>query len=569
LEELSFGRDIVIVLAAATAGGFLAHRLKLPVILGYLAAGIAIGPNGFSVVQHLETVDALATIGVVLLLFALGLEFSLHDLLRLGKIAVLGGIAQILFTAALALVLGRFLGYQLLPTILFGFLIALSSTTIVLKTLTERGELDTGHGRIMTGILLVQDLAVVPLIVIIPAIGGGNGNIWLPLGIAVLKAILIVGIMLALGLWGLPWLLKRVAATRSRELFMLMVFSLSLAAALGTYVFGLSAALGAFIAGLVVSESSFARQAFADIIPLRNVFLALFFVSLGMLFSPQFVAGNVLLVIIVVIGIILVKLLVCFLISWAAGFDPKTVIFVSLGLIQIGEFSFILAQMGASNGLIPLELYDLILASALFTMIITPFAFSLAGGIYRHFGQSPVMNWLTRQRRFALMEREKLELVGHAVICGYGRIGENLTRVLKIRNFHFVVIDLDPLVIARLQSEGHHAIYGDATSPEILAHTNLEKSRVLIITYNDLISTELTARNARNINPHQDIVARVSQDRDAELLRGMGVSELVLPEFEASLEITRHTLHRFGLTTIEIQYILSGLRGKGQSLEEK
>jgi len=562
LEELSLGRDLVIVLAAATAGGLLAYRLKLPVILGYLAVGIAIGPNGFSVVKNLSTVEALATIGVVLLFFTLGIEFSLKDLLRLGKIVVLGGIAQIIFTTALGLVLGRLLGYHLLSSIIFGILIAMSSTTIVLKTLMERGELDSNHGRIMTGILLIQDLAVVPVMVIMPAIGGNSNELWLSLGIAVIKALLIIGIMLALGLWVLPWLLKRVAAVRSRELFLLTVFSLSLAAALGTYAFGLSAALGAFIAGLIVNESPFARQALADILPLRNAFVALFFVSLGMLFSPHFVAGNVLLVLVAVVGIVIIKFLVCGLVAWFIGSDPKTTIFVSLGLVQIGEFSFVMAQLGEQTRLISSSLYDLVLAGALFTMLLTPFTFNLASFIYRRLSQKPVLDRLTRRRFDFTTGKKKLELSGHAVICGYGRIGENLATVLQSRKFPFLVIDLNPTTVARLEAEGVPAIYGDAASPEILTHVNLEKCRILVITYDDLIATELTARNARRINPRLDIVARVAHDTHAEVLRGIGVSELVLPEFEASLEITRHTLHRFGLSTLEIQYILNSLRGQ-------
>jgi CPA2 family monovalent cation:H+ antiporter-2 len=347
-------------------------------------------------------------------------------------------------------------------------------------------------------------------------------------------------------------------------LFLLTVFSVALAAALGTFAFGLSAALGAFIAGLVVSESPFSRQAFADILPLRNAFVALFFVSLGMLFSAQFVAANIWLVVLTVVSIFVIKTIICGAVTWFFGGDYRTIIFVSLGMMQIGEFSFVLAQVGESTSVLSLDQYDLVLASTLFTMVLTPLSFNLASYTYRHLSQTPLAAKLAR-RRFELVLHTKIgELSGHAVICGYGRIGEHLTGVLKTRNFPFLVIDLDPATVAGLSAAGNPAMYGDATSPEILRHAGLDKARVLIITYNELIATELTARNARRLNPRLDIVARVSRDADAGLLKGIGVSELVMPDFEASLEITRHTLHRFGLTNQEIQYILSGLREKGR-----
>jgi len=563
VEEPGVGLDLIIVLATAIAGGMLARRARLPVILGYLVGGIVIGPSVFGLVHDSTTINALATIGVILLLFTLGLEFSLGELKRMGKVAILGGIAQILLTAAVGLALGKLLGWVMLEAIFFGFLIALSSTMIVLKILMERGELDSGHGRIMIGILLVQDLSLVPLMIILPAMGGGGAELWLSLGIAVLKAALFIGVMLVLGLWGLPWLLGRVAGGRSRELFLLTVVTLSLAAALGAYFLGLSAAVGAFIAGLLIGQSAFARQAFADIVPLRDTFGALFFVSLGMLANLNFVVGNVAIIAIVVTVIIVAKFIICSLIPWFFGYSPKTALFVGMGLIQVGEFSFVLAGMGLAAGIISQYLYSLTLTSAIVTMLLTPFAFSFASFFYRRLSQGRRFGWLVAARPDPGWQREQWQLSGHAVICGLGRVGSNLAKVLERRKLSYLVIDLDPLVISRLHSQGVPAIYGDASNPEILAHAQLEKARVLICAFRDFIAVELTTRNALRINPKLDIVARVHRDADAELLKGIGVSELVRPEFEASLEITRHTLHRFGVTSPEIQHILSGLREGG------
>jgi len=561
MEQLGLGLDLIIVLAVAIAGGILARRLRLPIILGYLAGGIAIGPYGFSLVRDLETINTLATVGVILLLFTLGLEFSLSELRRIGKVAVLGGIAQILLTAAVGLALGKLLGWEILQAIFFGFLIALSSTMIVLKTLMERGELDSGHGRVMIGILLVQDLSLVPLMIILPAMGGGGGELWLPLGIAILKAVLFIGVMLVLGMWGLPWLLGRVAGGRSRELFLLTVVALCLAAAFGAYFLGLSAAVGAFIAGLLIGQSAFARQAFADIVPLRDTFGALFFVSLGMLANPHFVTGNGATIAVTVMVIIVAKFIICSAIAWSFSYSPKTALFVGMGLIQIGEFSFVLAGMGTEAGIISPYIYSLTLTSAIITMLLTPFALSFASFLYRHLSQGERFGRLVARRLDPGWQSRRWELSGHAVICGHGRVGSSLARVLERRKLSYLVIDLDPQVISALHAREIPCIYGDASNPEILAHAQLDKARVLICTFPDFIAVELTTRNALRINPRLDIVARVHRDVDAELLKGIGVSEIVRPEFEAGLEITRHTLHRFGISGPEIQLILAGLRG--------
>jgi CPA2 family monovalent cation:H+ antiporter-2 len=560
LESLDIGLDLLIVLVTAIVGGVLARWLRLPVIVGYLAGGIAVGPFGLGLVQETDTIASLAEIGVVLLLFAIGLEFSLKELLRMGRIAILGGIAQILLTAAAGFGLGQIVGFSTTGAVFFGFIVALSSTMVVLKLLMERGELDTTHGRIMLGILLVQDLSVVPIMVLMPAVGGEAGNIWLELGVALAKAVGFIAVMLVLGYWGMPWFLKRVAGQRSRELFLLTVIVLCLAAAFGTYYFGLSAAFGAFAAGLLISQSGFARQAFADIMPLRDTFGALFFVSLGMLANLRFIGENVGTVAIVVAVIILVKFVICTAITRIFGYGHKTVLMVGTGLIQIGEFSFIIAMMGVDLGILSERLYSLTIAAAIITMLLTPFAMSLNSFIYRRLSQKA---WFARQmagRAEPHFQVESLELSHHAVICGYGDVGSRIAQVLEKQQFSYLVIELDPTVISRLRAQGIPCIYGDASNPEILAHASLDRARVLICTIPDYVAEELTARNARRINPRVDIVARVHRDSDVELLKGVGVTEIVLPFFEGSLEMIRHTLHRFGMSTTEIQYILNTLR---------
>jgi CPA2 family monovalent cation:H+ antiporter-2 len=560
VESLSVGLNLLIVLATAVAGGMAAKRLHFPVILGYLAGGILVGPFGFGLVHDNATIDTLANIGVVLMLFAIGLEFSLNELLRFGKVAVFGGIAQILLTATVGFGLGRLVGMGNTGAVFFGLIISLSSTMVVLKLLLDRGEIDTTHGRVLLGILLVQDLSVVPIMVIMPAMGDPAGALWASLGMAFMKAAGFIALMLVFSYWGMPWLLKRVAGQRSRELFLLTVIVLCLAAAFGTYYFGLSAAFGAFAAGLLISQSPFARQAFADILPLRDTFAALFFVSLGMLADRHYILSNASIIAVVVAVIILVKLIITSGIIRLFGYSQKTVLFVGTGLINVGEFGFIIALIGLKVNIFTGDMYNLIIASAIITMFVTPFAMTISSFGYAKLSQSKRFSKQMTSRLEPGGYLHSVQLSRHAVICGYGQVGRRIAEVLEKQKLAYLVIELDPNVVTNLRRRGVLCIYGDASNPEILAHADLDKARILICTTPDYVATKLTAQNAKKINPKLDIVARVHHDRDVESLKDIGVTELVLPFFEGSLEMIRHTLHKFGMSGTDIQYILNKMR---------
>ncbi len=559
MENLDLGLELIIVLVAAVAGGILAHRLKLPVLLGYLVAGMLVSPHGLGLVQDTAAIESLASIGVILLLFTLGLEFSIDELRRIGGVAVLGGTAQILLTALAGFILGKALGWATAEAIFFGFLISLSSTLIVLKLLLERGELDTVHGRIMTGILLMQDLSLVPLMIVLPTLGKSGAEIGPALLSAAWDALGFVIVMAGLGLFLLPKVLDKVAEARSRELFLISVVSLSLAAAIAAQFFGVSAAVGAFIAGILIGRSVFARQALADIVPFRDAFGALFFVSLGTLADLSFITNNPGLVIGVVAFIILVKFAICAAIPWLFGYNARTAIFTGFGLTQIGEFSFVLAGVGVAAGILRDTTYALTLGVAITTMVLTPFVLSLANFAYRQLERFKFGQRLLSLR--AEVDNRKVQpLTGHTVICGGGRSADTLIKVLSRRNLAHLIIDLDPQVITHFRRQGVPCIYGDASNPEILSCANLEKAKMLVCTFPSFLDVELTVKNARRLNPKLDIVARVERDRDADALRKVGVNELVKPEFESSLEITRHALHRYGVTATEIQYLLNSLR---------
>jgi len=560
MEGLGLLVDLVIVLAAALAGGLLARVLKLPLVLGYIVGGIAVGPYALRLVGDVGQVETLATIGVVLLMFALGLQFSLKTLRQLGKVAVAGGLVQILLTVGLGLLVGTLLHRTLVEAVLLGFVFALSSTMVVLKILMERGELESTHGRVMVGILLVQDLAVVPMMVVLPVLGEMGSAVLPALGIATLKAVVFLAAMLVLGIWVLPWVMKRVAGVRSRELFLLAVVGLGLGLAFGTYYFGLSVALGAFVAGLLIGESEYAHQALAEVIPLRDIFATLFFASLGMLVDPGFFLDNVGTVIAVVVAIIAGKSIICALVPWLFGYSVKTTLFVGAGLFQIGEFSFVLAAAALNTGVIPTQLYNLILTSAVITILLTPFALGLASTLYAKLSQAPAVARFLAGRGDLTFPAGDPGLRAHVVICGYGRVGRNLGAILARRGFSYLVIDIDPYVISGLRATGVPCIYGDSSNPEILSRVSLDKARVLVTAFHDALATEMTVSNALQINPRLHVVARVHLDSEIQALRKLGVARLVRPEFEAGLEVIRHTLHRFGVASQEIQLVVNTLR---------
>jgi len=549
--------DLAIIMGAALVGGLIAYRFRVPVLLGYLIAGVLIGPFSFGLVKNVDLIETMASIGVVLLLFTLGMEFSLGDLRRMGKIGPLGGSIQILATALLGFGVAKYFFIWSVPdAIFFGFLIALSSTTVVLKILVERGETNTPHGRIMIAILLVQDLAVLPLMVILPALGEPTASLIYSLGITLGKALLFLGAMTVIGFWLIPVFLGQTAGSRSRELFLITILAICLGAAFGTAYFGISAAFGAFAAGMLVSRSQFTHQALADVIPLRNVFAALFFVSLGMLASPRFIMDNWSMVLLVALIIILSKLIICTLIPRFYGYSLKTTLFVGAGLTQVGEFSFVIGQAGLETGVMSANLYSLILSSAFITILFTPLALKLAEVTY---------NSLTTSRRLAPLSRLgsdkplldiKKRLSDHVIICGHGRTGGNLTDILKGYQIPYVVIDLNPRIIAELRAQKIPCIYGDAGNTQILSMAHVEKARVLALTCPDPMA-EITATSyAKRVNPDIDVIARLPETSVAERLRKLGVSEIVEPAFETSLEFVRHILGYYKVATHEIESIV-------------
>lgn len=560
MPELGIVGDLAVVLGAALVGGLAAHLVRQPVILGYLVVGVLIGPFGLGLIRDQGTVQALAEFGVALLLFTVGVNFPLAELRAVQRVAILGGAVQIGATILVGLAAGTLFGWGITQAIYFGCIIALSSTVVVTKTLSDRGELDSLHGRVMTGILIVQDLSVIPIMVLLPLLGEPPSAILGDLGLAVLKAAVFMAAMFLLGTRWIPWVIERIMRTRSRELFLLAIIALVLGTALSTHLFGLSLALGAFVAGLVISESKFGAQAIAEVIPLRDIFALLFFASIGMLTDPRLVYQNLALVALVVATIVLSKLVLSALATALLGYDGRTSFLVGMGLIQIGEFSFILARLGLDRGVMAEGLYTVILASAILTILLTPLAFSVSPTLYSVLSRLGPLRPLLGARLRPQVHGKSGRLTNHAVICGYGDASRYLIGALRERSFSCLIIDLDPYVIEELRRQGLPCIYGDASNPYVLSLADLERARVLVLTIPDPMVVETAVKNALLINPRLDVVARTRGGALLKLAVTEGFLEIVEPEFEAGLEIMRHALHRFGLSSPEIQYLAHRLR---------
>jgi CPA2 family monovalent cation:H+ antiporter-2 len=546
--------DFAIIMAAALGGGLVFYRLRLPTALGFILAGILIGPYSLGVVEDIELIETMASVGVVLLLFTLGMEFSLSDLKRVGGIGLGGGTLQIVLTAGLGFLVGRMLfDWSITEATFFAFLIALSSTAIVIKILQERGETNTPHGRIMIAILLVQDLAVLPLMVILPALGEEGADLVRTVGITMAKAAGFLGGMTVIGFWVVPRFLGETAGYRSRELFLLTVLAICLGAAYSTSYFGVSEAFGAFAAGMLVSRSRFAHQALADIVPLRTAFAALFFVSLGLLGDPGYIVDNLGMVLLVAVVIIVGKFVICSGITWSFGFTLKTTLFVGAGLTQVGEFSFVVGQAGLEAGVITTDLYSLILSSAIVSILFTPIALKLAELAY---GRLSGFEWLAARRLPKADDRlvgRGQALSNHVIVCGHGRTGGNMVSALKRYGILYVVVEINPRVVSDLLSEGVPCIYGDAGNPQILDLANVKEARVLALTCPDPLAETTASAYARQVNKNIDVVAVMTDRTIAEQLRKIGVSEVVEPALESSLEFVRHTLRYYGVAGSEVE----------------
>ncbi|MBE9238560.1 cation:proton antiporter [Anabaena aphanizomenioides LEGE 00250] len=559
--EHSLILDITTVLVATALGGFFAHRLRQPVILGYLVSGFAIGPFGFKLLSNVNEIKSLAEIGVAFLLFALGVEFSLAELKRVKEIAIKGSFLQIGLTIALVTIVTLLTGWasSITKGIFLGAVLSLSSTAIVLKTLTEKGEVNTVHGQIMLAILIAQDLALGVMLAIIPALQQPE-NIAVALSLALVKITIFVGVAIIFSRWVVPRVLSNIAATESNELFLLVVIALCLGVAVITANLGLSIAMGAFVAGLMISEIDYADQALAKILPLRDTFASLFFASIGMLIDPAILISNFGLILGLVALVMLGKAVIIFGIVLKFGYSLKNAIIVSLGINQIGEFSFVLALVGLQLELISQQTYSLLLGTTAITLILTPFSLKVAPFIADNLNQNPVLaNFLQRFSAPKTISMPEI-MTDHVVVAGYGRVGQVVVNILQTEGYPVLVIENSEASVQRLRMRQIPYIFGDADSELVLEKAHLATAKALAIALPDAASTRLLLKNALTIAPHLDVIARSHNNKEIDILTQMGAKEVVQPEFEAALELGNHLLKTLGAAESYIQTVINTIR---------
>ncbi len=564
-----FMLDLVTVLGAAAVGGLAANRLKQPVLLGYLVSGLVIGPFGLKLLQDTALIKSLAEVGVAFLLFALGVEFSLKELNRVRGIALGGGFLQLGITTVLVGIVAVTTGWVagINQGIFLGALLSLSSTAVILKTLTERGEVQTLHGQVMLAILIVQDLALGLMLAILPALNQPPEALGTALLIALGKGLIFIIGAVVLGIWGVPPLIKGVARTGSSELFLLTVIVLCLGVALITAAFGLSIEMGAFAAGLMLAEIEYADQALSKVLPLRDTFATLFFVSIGMLIDPVLLWANLGVILGLVLMVMVGKALIILPIVLSFRYSFKTALTAALGLNQIGEFSFILAQVGVGLGFLTPEKYVLVLGTTAVSLVFTPLSLRFAPRLGTWLLALPLLApyqaSLKGARELSLPER----IQDHVVIAGYGRVGQTLVKLLQSRGQKVLVIDNSEAQIQLLRTEKIPYVLGDAESELVLERVHLERAKALAIALPDPASTRLVLKKALEFAPELSIVARAHSSDELEILVQLGAQEAVQPEIEAALEMGAHLLGNLGEDQKAINEALQTVRaGRYRSL---
>ncbi len=566
MDEISALRDVILIFSVSIVVVFLFQKLNLPSIAGFLVAGTLVGPYGLNLISDREQVHVLAEIGVILLLFSIGLEFSLARLKSSKTLFFVGGSAQI-FGVLILFVGGALLfDIDMNTAIFWGLLVTLSSTAIVLKALAERGENDTLHGRSTIGILIFQDLAIVPMMLMTPLLANqeseGIGRILLTLGQSLVLVIMIVIAARVL----VPKFLEQIVRTRSRELFLLTIVVLCMGTAWLTSLVGLSLALGAFIAGLLISESEYSHQAIAEVLPLRDTFNSLFFVSIGMLMDPKVLVEHPLLIMALVGAIVIGKFVTGAGAVIAAGAPLRSAILAGVALAQVGEFAFLLAQEGLKADILYQETYNIFLAVSVLTMIITPFLIQWSPKIARRAEAMQRLRHWVPGRVSLRTEPVQLKLREHVIIVGYGTNGRNLAQVLREFEIPYVVLEIQGEVVQLEVGTGTPLHYGDATNPSVLHQVQIEAARVLVIATSDPFGARRIVQLARSLNPTIHIIVRTRYLKELEELHQLGANEIVPEEFETSIAISTLVLQSFQTPTHIILGKAEQIRREGYAL---
>lgn len=558
-QDLALFATITMAILTAFVGGYIARKLGFPPLVGYLVAGMAIGPFTPGYVGDIHYISQLAEMGVIFMMFGVGLHFSLKDLWNVRAIAIPGALLQTLLATLVGFGLSQLWGWPVSAGLVLGLAISIASTVVLLRGLADNGLLNTIHGKVAVGWLVLEDLATVAILVLMPSLVSGSGNPLEGVLIAVLKTGAFVAIMLFLGRRFMPWLLTQIAHTRSRELFILAVVALSLGTAfLAAELFGVSLALAAFLAGVVLGESEIHHQVGAEITPFRDIFSVLFFVSVGMLVNPGALLANAGMVLIVTLLIIFGKLLITLMLGLFLPSSGRTIVVVSVSLSQIGEFSFIVGQTGVALGLMTQDQYGLILAGALLSIVANPLMFRAIPTIETLLKRTGL--WARLDHGGAAPEPMTDHPVGHVVIVGYGRVGKHIGRVLQSLDLPFLVVEQDLELAAEIQQAGVKTMFGDAANSEIITHTGLEEARALIVTIPNETTTELIVAAAHDIAPNLPVIARAETETGVKRLVAHGAQQVIYPELEGGMELVRHMLLTLDYPVGQIQQYIDAAR---------
>jgi len=537
--ESTILRELIILLAVSLPITFVFHKAKLPALVGFLITGVLIGPYGTGIITETSAVERLAEIGVVLLLFTVGLEFTIADIMRSGRLFLLGGGLQVLLTIAAVAVIAYLAAYPISQDLFFGFLASLSSTAVVLKMYTDRAELDTAHGRLATGILLFQDMAVVPLMLLLPVLGqasSASGITPLSVVISLGKAVVGLALVFVAARKVVPFLLHHVIRLRNREIFFLLVVLLCLGTAWISYSLGLSLALGAFLAGLIIAESEYSHHIVSDILPFRDYFASIFFISIGMLLQVRYFSDHWMMLIGLTTALALVKAGVVTGVALFLGYPLRSSLLAGLALAQVGEFSFLLAQQGEQFGLIGGEIFQAFVNTSILTLLATPFIMQVAP-------------WLADRIQIPQPESASnsnvCSLNGHTIIAGYGLNGRNLARTLKATRIPYAVLEVNADTIRKARDEGEPIIYGDITREDVLMRAGADCARAIVFAVSDFNATRLAIRHVRRINPSIFILVRTRYAAEVDELLALGANQVVAEEFETSIEIFSRVLHEY------------------------
>jgi CPA2 family monovalent cation:H+ antiporter-2 len=565
---MDFMLALVSIVTLSIALLYIGHFFKIPSIVSFLLIGMLAGPYGFAIITDEASIETFGEVGIILLLFTIGLEFSFEKLLKTWRTVIIGGLLQVSTTIIAITFIAYALHVPFTGAVIFGFIISLSSTAIVMKILQERREVDTLQVRTLLGILIFQDLAIIPMILILPIFMGSGGPDLnaLPLGIAKVALILLVIIVLAR--WVIPAFLYRVALQKNRELFFVTIAGICLSVAWLTNQAGLSFVLGAFVAGLIIGESDYNIDALSHIIPFRDVFASIFFLSIGMLLNTQEILASfsfILLILLIVTLIICVKILTGAFAAAAVGMPARVSIFSGFALCQVGEFSFVLAKNGLDSNFIPEMVYQIFLAAAIITMALTPFAMNVSPKavdlFYRVFPERRIREVLKDAQN-----KPEHEISNHIVIAGYGITGKSVARAAEIIGIPYIVIEMNPEYIRREKaSRRMNFVFGDAVQPEVLEHAGISRARALVVVVSELEAVPRIVHAARSLAPHIYIIARTRHIRHADYLLSLGADEVVSEEYESAKEIFTRTLRKYQMPESEVEMIVARLQKWGYS----